>query len=105
MITALAKNNDPLTSDQAAAAISDKDRIIEAITALLRERPSADHELIGAYFALRVANGWPEVPPHSIARRRSEMHTQMGLVVKSDMLPRLTQYGRPATVWQVKEGL
>lgn len=94
---------DPETSAAAAAAVNrDEASIVqEAILELLAEKPRADFELIPAYAAIREARGWPIVQPHSIARRRSELHMQ-GRVYDTEER-RQTEYGRPAAVWAVKE--
>lgn len=100
----LAHSHDPETSRTAAAAATPgKDIVQQAIIELLLEEPRADFELTPAYFALREANGWPLVHPHSIARRRSELHMQ-GRVVDTGVR-RQTEYGRPAVVWAVKDAV
>lgn len=96
-------SHDPETSRIAAESI-DRDetsRVQQAILDLLAEEPRADFELIPAYFNLRVENDWPFVQPHSIARRRSELH-MLGRVYDTGER-RQTPYRRPAVVWAVKE--
>lgn len=99
----LAHSHDPETSRTAAATTPGKDIVQQAIIELLLEEPRADFELTPAYFALREANGWPLVHPHSIARRRSELHMQ-GRVFDTGVR-RQTEYGRPAVVWAVKDAV
>lgn len=95
--------HDPETSATAAASVNrDEASVVQqAILELLAEKPRADFELIPAYAAIRESRGWPIVQLHSIARRRSELYTQGK--VRATPERRQTEYGRPATVWAVKE--
>lgn len=98
----LAHRHDPVTSHVAAASV-DRDEasiVKQAILDLLDEEPRADFELTPAYFSLREANGWPLVQPHSIARRRSELHMQGRVYDTGER--RQTPFRRPAVVWAVK---
>lgn len=92
---------DPDTSPAAAALDpGEKSAVQQAILDLLEESPRADFELTPAYFALREVNGWPLVQPHSIARRRSELHMQGRVYDTGER--RQTPFRRPAAVWAVK---
>lgn len=98
----LARRDDPDTSKDAAANLDSAttSAVKGAILALLREEPRADHELIPAYFALRVENGWPLVQLHSIPRRRSELVHKDSLVRDSGDR-RKSQFGVAAVVWEL----
>lgn len=100
MSTALAHRADPVTSHIAAASISAKQQIKNALIALLEEEPRAAFELTEAYFNLREANGWPACKPDGIAKRLSELHKVDHLVVETDRTV-MSPYNRPAVVWQV----
>jgi hypothetical protein len=108
-VRALAHHSDPVASHEAAANLDrERDsRVKQAILQLLAEAPRADFQLKRAYASLWQANGWPELRDiHSVARRRSELHTRehrVRAVLDADgkQVRIKSPHGASATIWEL----
>lgn len=94
-----ARTNDPDTSHQAAAAVTNVARrpVYEAILAVLDDNPGTDEAI-----SYRVAERFPEImsatSPSGLRTRRKELMT-LGLVQDSGTFE-LSARNRKAAVWQ-----
>lgn len=104
--TSLAHRGDPDASVEAALSVnsSAKERLFEAIITILTEESRAAFQVQETYFNLREANGWPDVQPHSVNRRMSDLHNAgriRPVEVMGEQWRIPSPAGATATVWEV----
>lgn len=101
---AVARADDPETSQAAAASVCNITQTKQVILALLERGPLTDVELVEEYNNARfhpAFGGVPRASESGIRSRRAEL-TRAGLVVESGDF-RLTPSGRRAIVWEVSK--
>lgn len=98
-----ARNTDPETSHEAAAAITPADRseLQRAIIALLAT-PRTDEELVNAYRTYVQLGDYPARTPQRIRTARAEI-TEPDGPVRDTGERRKSETGHAMTVWQVKK--
>jgi hypothetical protein len=94
-----ARNNDPVTSHDAAASVGDVTETQAIILMLLRETPMCDEKLIEQYRLGEKSWGYPHKSDSGLRSRRAEL-VRKGLVETLGMQERMST-GRYAFVWQV----
>lgn len=99
----VAHRDDPDTSHTAAANLAGTEAVKLAILTLLRESTDGltAFEAQDRYIDQRAARGWPQVQPHSINRRMSDMHKETPARVRDTSRRRPTPSGATAVVWSV----
>lgn len=94
-----ARNTDPVTSHEAAASISNRSSVYNAVLAMLEELGNATDEELWRKYHEEIARGeqLPRVSPSGMRSRRNELVT-MGFV-RDTQRTRRTESGRRAIVW------
>lgn len=88
----------PITSHEAAASVTNSERVKQIILDLLEAQPATDTFLQDAYRTFREQYGWPKIAESTIRARRSEL-VDAGKVVESGEYERL-ESGRRSIIWK-----
>lgn len=101
----LAHRHDPDTSHDAVPASKQRELVKAAILRIIDEgiprhlggEGLAAFEVQDFYVRQRSIYGWPDVQPHSIPRRMSELHNEGRIHDTGERVP--TPFGKNAVVW------